>query len=240
MSHTISVIVTSAVNATFSIYNPEQRMSQTLHTIESIRDNIPGAEITLLEVSVPGLSAEQESRLTSQVKNYVSLSEDENIVFLQNNLDRKDVVKNMTEAMALRRLCDVAMENKWFADSKRVMKISGRYWLTKNFDLSLHLNPLCRDKFVFRKKNLSQFRPIHTETPLQYQTRLYSFHPDLLPRYAECLEKMVEEQQLFYNTNRYMDIEHQWWRLLKENEVIEADKIGVTGYIAPNGQEVDD
>lgn len=240
MSKTNSVLVTSAINATFSIYSPEQRLAQTLDTIASIHKYIPDAEITLLEVSVPGLSTDMESTLLKNVKNYVSLSEDENIVYLQENLDRKDVVKNLTEAIALNKLCDVCTDNKWFENSQRVFKISGRYWITKNFDLDSHLCESAENKFVFRKKNLSQFRPIHTETPLQFQTRMYSFAPHLLNRYSECLTEMSDVMQLFFNTNRYIDIEHMWWRLLKPSEVIEVDKIGVAGYIAPNGQEIDD
>lgn len=235
-----SVFVTSAINATFSVYSPEQRLAQTMDTIESINRYIPNAEITLLEVSVPGISTDMESKLLKVVKNYVNLSEDDTLVYLQNNMDRKDVVKNLTEAMALHKLCTVAEQQGWFANSRRVFKISGRYWITKNFDLSLHHSEQAADKFVFRKKNLSQFRPIHTETPLQFQTRMYSFPPHMLSRYAGCLEKMSEDMQLFFNTNRYIDIEHLWWRLLDPKEIVEADKIGVAGYIAPNGQEVDD
>lgn len=240
MSDKISVFLTSAINADFSIYTPAQRLEQTLGTIKSVKDAIPNADITLIEVSVPAVNSDVEAVLLDNVQNYVNLSSDENIQFLQKNLDRKDVVKNLTEAIAISKMVKLAKEHGWFADSTRIFKISGRYHLTEHFNLQDHLDPSVGDRFVFRKKNLSQFRPIHTGVPLQLQTRMYSFTPNLIDRYIQCLETMVVEMQDYFNTERYIDIEHLWYKLLHTSEYVELDKIGVGGFIAPNGQAVND
>jgi hypothetical protein len=222
------------------VYTPAQRLEQTLGTINSVKESIPNAEITLIEVSVPAVNNEVEAVLLDNVQNYVNLSADENIQFLQKNLDRKDVVKNLTEAIAIGKMVKLAKQNGWFEDSARIFKISGRYHLTENFDLQAHLDPAVGDRFVFRKRNLSQFRPIHTGVPLQLQTRMYSFTPKLIDRYIQCLETMVTEMQDYFNTERYIDIEHLWYKLLDTTEYVELDKIGVGGFIAPNGQAVND
>lgn len=235
-----SVYITSAINAKFSVYDPATRLKQTLNTIDSVKKHIPGAEITLVECGVPEISSDIEKQLTSKVANYINLSALDNVQWLAANMDRQDVVKNLTEAMVLREMINVARDRNWFADSDRIFKISGRYWLTDNFDLNTHVNPDYADRFIFRKKNLSQFRPEHTGVPLQLQTRMYSYSPVLLDRYAECLDIMIETMQDYFNTYRYVDIEHLWWKILHTSEYIELDKIGVAGHIAPNGQVIDD
>lgn len=235
-----SVFITSAVNATFSMFDPEQRLKQTLATIASVRKFIPESEITLVECSVPGVNADTEKALVDQTDHFVSLSTDANVIYLTEKGDRGDVTKNMTEAVVLRKLMSVANSRGWFADSDRIFKISGRYMLNEKFDLTAHTDPANLEKFVFRKKNLSQFRPEHTGVPLQYQTRLYSFPPQLLFRYTQVLDQMIETMQTYFNQGKYIDIEHLWWKLLSANEVTELDKIGVSGNIAPNGQQIDD
>jgi hypothetical protein len=235
-----SVFVTSAVNATFSMYKPEDRLKQTLATIASVRKFLPEAEITIVECSVPAINADYERALADQADHFVSLSNDPNVVYMTENGDRGDVTKNLTEAMVLRKLMAVAIKREWFADSDRIFKISGRYQLNEKFDITAHTDLINADRFVFRKKNLSQFRPEHTGVPLQYQTRLYSFAPALLPRYTEVLDNMVETMQTYFNQGKYIDIEHLWWKLLSPTEITELDKIGVSGNIAPNGQVIDD
>ena len=39
------VFITSAINAKFSVYKPEERLQQTLETIASVRERIPNAVI---------------------------------------------------------------------------------------------------------------------------------------------------------------------------------------------------
>lgn len=235
-----SVFVTSAVNATFSMYKPEDRLKQTLATIASVRKFLPEAEITLVECSVPAVNADYERALADQTDHFVSLSNDPNVIFMTENGDRGDVTKNLTEAVVLRRLMAVAAKQGWFTDSDRIFKISGRYLLNNKFDIKAHTDVANAEKFVFRKKNLSQFRPEYTGVPLQYQTRLYSFAPVLFDRYCQVLDQMIDTMQDYFNQGKYIDIEHLWWKLLDANEVTELDKIGVSGNIAPNGQQIDD
>jgi hypothetical protein len=235
-----SVYITSAINAKFSVYNPETRLQQTLNTIDSVKERIPGAEITLIECGVPGINADVEKQITDRVTNYVNLSGLDNVQWLAANMDRQDVVKNLTEAMVLREMVTVAKDRNWFANSDRIFKISGRYWVTDKFNINTHTDKKYADKFIFRKKNLSQFRPEHTGVPLQLQTRMYSYPPAMLDRYAECLDIMIETMQEYFNTYRYVDIEHLWWKILHTSEYVELDKIGVAGFIAPNGQVIDD
>ena len=235
-----SFFVTSAVNASFSVYTPEQRLQQTLATIASVRKYVPESDITLVECSVPGINADFEQALTDKVDHYVSLSTDANVIYMTENGDRGDVTKNLTEAIVLRRLMTVADKQGWFTHSDRIFKISGRYMLNDNFDMTVHTDLTNQNKFVFRKKNLSQFRPEHTGVPLQYQTRLYSFPPVLFQRYCQVLDQMIETMQHYFNQGKYIDIEHLWWKLLDSTEITELDKIGVSGNIAPNGQQIDD
>jgi hypothetical protein len=235
-----TVFVTSAVNATFSIYKPEVRLQQTLETLDSIRKMIPDSRIILMECSIPEIDSAVEKKLTDKADHYVNLSADETIGWIAKNIDRADVVKNLTEALALRKMVAASIEHGFLAGSTRLWKLSGRYYISQKFDYQLHTSDLVSDRFVFRKKNLSQFRPEHTGVPLQLQTRMYSFPMSKLDRYQDCLALMTEMMQDYYNNNKYIDIEHLWYKLLDPSEYVELDKIGVGGFIAPNGQQVDD
>ena len=56
------VFITSAANAKFSKYTPEERVEQTIKTIESIRAKIPNAVICMTDCSVPAIDDELKKK----------------------------------------------------------------------------------------------------------------------------------------------------------------------------------
>ena len=225
----------SAINAKFSVYSAEERLAQTLETIKSVRTHIPNAVICLADCGVPGISDEISQQLNKDVDFFIDFSNDENVLWIQQNIQVQDVVKNLTELGVSRGFFDLALEEGWFADCERVFKISGRYTLNDKFHIEDYDNPLIGDKYVFGKRMLSQFAHGITGMDQQYMVRLYSLSTNSIPEFIELLDTMSEDMQERVNAGGYIDIEHLFYKFLPPENVIEFDRTGVTGLLAPTG-----
>jgi hypothetical protein len=240
MDKKYGVFVTSAVNATFSKYDPQERLAQTLTTLASVQKHIPNAVICLAESSVPGVDDETKKILSAQVHNMIDLSKDTTINWVHQNITHQDTVKNMSELILTTKFFKVARKQGWFNDCDRIFKISGRYNLNDNFDISKYLDESLKDKFVFKKKMLSQFVYTLTNQSLQHPTRLYSFDTSLLDYYIETLDRMTEHMQEITNENRYIDIEHLVCKFIPNNKKVEFGRLGIEGNIAPHKTFIED
>jgi hypothetical protein len=233
------VFITSAANAKFSKYAPNERLEQTLKTIESVRKYIPDAVICMTECSVPAVDEATQNRLSKEVDHFISLSKDPTVNWIQNNIQHQDTVKNLTELVVVSKFFKVAKENKWFADCNRVFKVSGRYWLTDRFDISRYEQPDAKGKYVVSKKMLSQFPYSLTEQSLQYMLRVYSFDTALLDDFIIRLNVMTKYMEEKVNNSSYIDIEHLFCKFLPKDLTLEIARTGVAGHIAPNGAYIE-
>jgi hypothetical protein len=229
------VLVTSAANAKFSVYSPEERVEQTIKTIESVRQYIPDAFICMTDCSIPGVSDEIKSQLVSQVDRFIDLSKDPTVNWIANNITHQDTVKNLTELVVVGKFFKLAEEKKWFDDYDRVFKVSGRYWLTDKFDIARYEQKDAIGKYVVSKKMLSQFPHSVTLQSLQYMLRVYSFDAKLLTDFVARLDVMTKHMQDRVNAGGYIDIEHLFCKFLPKDLTLEIARTGVAGYVAPNG-----
>ena len=85
------VLITSAVNAKFSVYKPEERVEQTLKTIESVRQKIPNSHICLTDCGIPGLEGELKDKLISVVDTFVDFGKDTNVNWISENIQHQDL-----------------------------------------------------------------------------------------------------------------------------------------------------
>ena len=233
------VLVTSAANAKFSVYSPEERVEQTIKTIESVRQYIPNAFICMTDCSIPGVSDEIKSQLVSQVDRFIDLSKDPTVNWIANNITHQDTVKNLTELVVVGKFFKLAEEKKWFDDYDRVFKVSGRYWLTDKFDITRYEQQDAIGKYVVSKKMLSQFPNNVTLQSLQYMLRVYSFDAKLLTDFVARLDVMTKHMQDRVNAGGYIDIEHLFCKFLPKDLTLEIARTGVAGNVAPNGQFIE-
>jgi hypothetical protein len=240
MSKKYGVYITSAANATFSTFSPKERVEQTLKTIESVRSRIPNAKIFLVDCGVPGVSEEVKNKLSKDIDYFLDFSKDQNVTWIQQNIQHQDTVKNLTELTVVSKFLRMARKNAWFDDCDRVFKVSGRYWLNEKFDIARYESSDVKGHYTVNKKTLSQFPITLTGQSLQYMVRLYSFDKNLLDDFIARLELMVKHMQEKVNDGKYIDIEHLFCKFLLPELVIELPKAGVSGNIAPNGQFVED
>jgi hypothetical protein len=233
------VFITSAANAKFSKYSPAERVEQTLKTVESVRKYIPNAVICMTDCSVPGIDKATQDALTADVDNFVNLSKDPNVNWIQQNIQHQDTVKNLTELVVVGKFFKVATEHKWFNDCDRVFKVSGRYWLTDKFDITRYEQEDAKGKYVVSKKMLSQFPKSVTEQTLQYMLRVYSLDTSLMTDFSNRLSIMTSFMQDRVNAGGYIDIEHLFCKFLPKELTLEIARTGVAGNIAPNGQFIE-
>ena len=230
-------IVTSAINSKFGVFKPTQRLQQTLSTISSIRQRVPDAKIVIMECCGTPLLVEQENLLRTNCDVFINCSGDEDVQAMYDN-DNWDVVKNGTEIMCFGRVLAVLKNENMFDDIDRIHKMSGRYLLNDEFDLTVYDQDAVVDKIVIGHKYASQFPIEVTTVPLQYMARLWSWPANRLDEVIQ----VYSDRFIFFAERMaaggYVDIEHVLYKFLDAAHVHELAALGVEGQIAPNGMEI--
>ena len=73
-----------------------------------------------------------------------------------------------------------------------------------------------------------------------YQTRLWSFTPDLFTETLDMYKNIIENMMNTFNLGKYIDNEHSMSRFLPKDKLVEVETVGLVGNIAPNGMMIID
>jgi hypothetical protein len=241
------VLLTSAVYTNYGIYNPQDRIKQTLETAKSAKKYIPGAVIILVDnskVDVQNDTSAEFEELIDLVDYYIDNSDDTDIKYFHANVTNYDIGKNAMEALGLMKALtyingDEDMK-KEIADADRVFKLSGRYQVTDKFDIAKFSNDDTKDKFVFKRAQPSWINPQDTGVNTLLQTRLWSFTPGLLEDAMDIYKKIIENMIRMFNEGKYIDNEHSMSKYIPKDRLVELDTVGLVGNIAPNGMMIID
>jgi hypothetical protein len=231
-------IVTSAINSRFGVFNPADRLQQTLDTVASIRRHVPDSEVVIMEVTGEDLKPEQAQALEDACDIFIDLTDEPDVRSMYNSTDNWDIVKNGTEIMCFGRALKLLKDSGDLDTYDRIHKMSGRYIINDQFDLSLYQAPDVVDKVVIGRKHKSQFPVELTTQPWQYMARLWSWpralNDNIINVYERSFACFVER----VNNGGYIDIEHVLAKFLDQETVYEVDAVGVEGNIAPNGHPI--
>lgn len=228
-------VVTSAVNSKFGVYSPDERLAQTVITLQNIRFKVPDAKIIVMECAGTPLTDVQSRVLEDNSDLLLDFSNDADVHAIYQS-DNWDVVKNSTEIMCFGRTLRMCRNDGDFDGYDRIHKMSGRYILNDDFDLNVYEQyPDC---ILIGPKHPSQFPYQVTGIELQYMARLWSWPADQLDTVIK-----VYEDSLAYIGNRvsqggYADIEHVLYKFLPTDMLKEIPLLGVEGFIAPNGMAI--
>lgn len=221
--------VTSAVcvNGRLSIYSDQERFEQTVKTVQSIQKYCPSNQIYIVDVSSENGYEKYLNALANMDANVIYLGKDPMVKEYS-----KNGMKSQGELTALTIFLNWFESNK--VEAKRIYKISGRYELNDNFKLGHEYE----NSFVFLK-SVDSWMPkqVQEKTGINkfFETRLYHMDYNLLPVYKDAIPQILDA------CNRYnVNIEHAIYHVLKDKTVVELDKIGLTGHIAPSGELKDD
>lgn len=240
-----TILMTSALYTNYGIYSKDERILQTLETVSSVRKYIPNATIILIDASTTDIQQDTSPELTQlldSVDYYIDYSDDPDFQHFHNNVENYDIGKNSMESMAMLKTLqyistDPELMNE-VTSSARIFKLSGRYQVTEQFDISKFDNEKTKDKYVFKLRGASWIPQADTGVDHQLYTRLWSFPPSLffptITIYQDILKNMFDTNK----RGKYIDIEHSMARFIPKESLIELAVVGVKGNIAPNGAEV--
>lgn len=241
------VLITSAIYTNYGIYSAEDRFKQTLATAKSAREHIPDSVIYLIDNSKVDIQEDESQAfddLLDAVDHYFDNSDDPDIQFFHNNVRNYDIGKNSMEVLGFLKFLQYAQSDEetkeLFKDANRIFKLSGRYELTDQFDLSKFDNEETKGKYVFKKAQPAWCDQNVTGTDHLLQTRLWSFTPDLLDETANTFRKIIDTMFAIYNRDQYIDVEHSLHKFLDHDKLVQLDTVGLKGNIAPNGMLVID
>ncbi|MEJ8854659.1 hypothetical protein WKW79_08765 [Variovorax robiniae] len=234
-------IVSSAINSSAGMFTPEERLRDTLGTIDSIRLHAPDAAIHLLDMCGVGLRPAQTQLLSARVTRLFDYSglHDVQAIWKVPNLD---VVKNLTEMTCFHHF--LHSQEALLGGVDRIFKMSGRYRLDERFRIGDYDDPRCRGQMVFSGRFTSQFTPEVTGNDptdnFQLMSRLYSFDACLLPTVRSAYGRMIERMVERLNAGGYIDIEHLLHRYMPRSRIVIRTPIGLSGRLAPNAREISD
>lgn len=225
-------IVTSAVNSKFGVYTPEERLAQTVITLQNIKFKVPDAKIIVMECAGTALTQAQSDTLENNCDLLLDFSQDPDVLAIYQS-DNWDVVKNSTEIMCFGRTLRMCQDDGDFEGVDRIHKMSGRYVLNDDFDLDVYEQ--YKDRIIIGPKHQSQFPYQVTGIELQYMARLWSWPAEQNARVVRVYEDSLEYIGQRVSQGGYADIEHVLYKFLPQDLVQELPVLGVEGFIAPNG-----
>jgi len=234
-------LVTSAINTKFGIFNSQDRLTQTLATIDKIKEKAPGSKIIFLEMAALPLTGEQAEAITQSVDYLIDFTTDQSVQELYHSTDNWDVVKNVTEVMCFGKALKMLYHDTGqLAGSNRIFKISGRYQLSDDFDIDYYDQYNVQTNIIISKNRSSQFDIRLTQVPRQFMSRLWSWPTQLTEEIIQVYDRGLNFMQSRILDGGYIDIEHLLYKFLDHEKIIERDIIGIYGNIGPNGQLVKD
>jgi hypothetical protein len=225
-------VVTSAVNSKFGVYTPEERLAQTVITLQNIKFKVPDAKIVVMECAGTALTQAQSDTLENNCDLLLDFSQDPDVLAIYQS-DNWDVVKNSTEIMCFGRTLRMCQDDGDFEGVDRIHKMSGRYVLNDEFDLDVYEQ--YKDRIIIGPKHQSQFPYQVTGIELQYMARLWSWPAEQNERVVRVYEDSLAYIGQRVSQGGYADIEHVLYKFLPTELVQELPVLGVEGFIAPNG-----
>jgi len=127
-----------------SIYSHEERFEQTKKTFDTVREKIPNCEIILVECSE--LSKEQNEYFATNSDYYINLVGNPEIV-----KNVHGISKSLGEGTMTICALDFIIKNNIEYDN--LIKISGRYWLSDNFNYNNFNNEDVVVKYIDNNPN---------------------------------------------------------------------------------------
>ena len=214
-------IVTSALKPAIGVFNDEQRFSQTISSLKSIRKVIPNAIIIFADASIRPVSSLEKESIASLCNAYIDLSEQPEVRRLSEG-GQKSMAENALLFFTLLTL----KQNNLLKDVNRIFKYSARTELEETFDISHYENLF--GKYVFKTRIPTWREP--KEPSHLLITRMFSMCSSLVNDYLGVIQKNI------FLCEQGLDTEHAHFINIPQKYLIEFDNIHCWGWLAGNGQ----
>lgn len=236
-------LVSSALHTRFGVFTLEQRINQTVDTLNSIKHAFPSARIVLSESSGGGEITQEEVAGLPYLDEVIVHSNNPEIVKIYNECDREDIVKNKTELLATIKALEFLMGGGLVHGCDRIFKLSGRYIIRSDFrELNNYDDDRLSKAIVIAQARASQLDPYLTDSQaLQYMCRCWSFPSAIIEEmrgiYLSMYSKFVEVNR----QGKYLDLEHLLYMFLNgRTGIVEVPFLGAMGALGSSGERVID
>lgn len=199
---------------TRSVYSHNERFEQTKKTIESVKQKIPNSKILLVECSE--LNKEYEEYFLNNVDYFINLINEPQKV--KNIYSRS---KSLGEGTITIEAINYIKNNNILFDN--FFKISGRYWLSENFNYTNFVNEDIIVHNIHNNKNNTC-------------TSLYKLNKCNIIDFYNFL---ISNIKLMFECIGYEVLFAIFLNLPKKNKVIHLNKIGIKGYISVSNDFID-
>jgi len=228
-------LITSAIQTNFGKFDCDDRLLQTLNTIQSVYTYCPGAKVIVIESSGVKVEKTLMDRLSSVTTAVVDLSGNDVLKQIHDETDNWDLVKNLSEMLAFNTALVLLKDNGYLNDVDRVHKLSGRYKVNEDFDMQVYEdNP---KKIIVPMKLKTQF-PDRAKIKHQYMSRLWSWPVSEYENIRKFYDQAITEFRQRMLAGEHVDLEHLMYHLLPKRKVHSVDIIGVHGRLGQTNEFV--
>jgi len=242
MDYKFLFIVTSSIIPfkVGSIHSPQERFEQTLETIQSIRSKVPNSIIWITESSPESLPKEYSNQLITLSDFYIENHDDEVIQQLYQNLnqcpEKFDFGKSLLES---RSLFNTFVQIKPL-EFNRAFKLSGRYTLNNDFNISDYESRILNDHYVFQVHHMgNDIYDLLYGIKGQVTTGLWSFHKSLLDETIDLYHRCFSYMDTMMSYTGGIDIEHSIYKFIDFSKVISVPSLNVRRNHGPTGEIYD-
>jgi len=212
-------IITSSLKPNSGAFSDEQRFSQTIATLKSVRSKVPEAIIVFADVSLREVSNLERETISGLCNAYIDLSERPDVRNLSIN-NQKSTAENVLLFYTIHAL----KQNNFLKNVKRIFKFSARSELEENFDITEYDNLF--GKYVFKEAIPTW---MNNSTQKLFITRMFSLCSSLVDNYLSVIQENI-------TITNQIDTEHAHWINIPKKYLVEFDKVHCWGWLAGSGQ----
>ena len=235
-------VVSSALVTEYGHLPTQERVTQTMQTLRSIRERAPHADIVVLELSKERVNDDLQQQFMAFAPKHILYFDEHPRIQSHYQWCSKErdpagsQIKNLNEIAAMHIFLHWGQQQGLFAGYRRVFKISGRYQLSDAFDATLYEQEVFAGRCAFLK-----LEPSYLDVRLSgagnyaYMTRLWSFDVQLVGKLEVWFESMFDMLLKRYEAGGYTDIEHLLSMVIPRSHCVYLPQVGVMGHVGLHG-----
>ena len=218
-------IVTSALHANIGVVNEQERMLQTIETLENLKKKVPDAMVLFVDGSPHNIDEDKKKLISKYCQSmWFNTHPDVYAMASSGRKSEAEIIMLFNTLLKIK-------QSKSIHEIKRIFKFSARTLLEDDFDINEYDGLF--GKYVFKKSIPSWMTPERKSniTDHLYITRMYSFCPSLLDNYLQSLQPILNNV-----IQHGIDTEHSHYLCLDRRYVIEFDRVKCAGIVAGSGE----
>ncbi len=218
-------IVTSALQANIGVVGNEERLKQTIDTLENLKEKVPDAMVLLVDGSPHNIDEDIKKRISEYCQAiWFNTHPDVYAMASSGRKSEAEIIMMFNTLLQIK-------QNKSIHEIKRIFKYSARTILENDFDINEYDN--LYGKYVFKKSIPSWMSPERkiNITDHLYITRMFSFCPSLIDNYLQTLQPILNNV-----ITHGIDTEHSHYLCLDKRYVAEFDSVKCAGIVAGSGE----